>query len=244
MHRCVAVIGRQAFRIGGVSGASHTHQAAAFATVKAPAKKIRIETKLGVGLRYRRPRVWSGDSVTSKDYAKEDVAGWRKTFGFHSKKESNKEFYTDEELLAWRSQFDANAAGKNTVSFGQFQKMVKDKFKGALEDKAIPSKVISVWNIFDKDHSNDIDFGEFIQCGMQFDMDCLKLHVQTNGIKEVFEEYANDGFLGEEEVFRLMEDKKFFLTSTTDSRKFIKQVDVDGDSLISRTDWDKWVASQ
>lgn len=218
---------------------------------------IRVEEKLGVGLRYRRPRVWDGKPRTSDGghavYSTEQIKLWRERFALPQMQHSlGTPSYSDEELLEWRYQFDKYATGsdgKEMINLSSFQKLVADKYKSLpgenkiLEAKEIPSKVMSIWGKFDTDGNNFIDFGEFLKASFKFDCNRLREAVKANGgVKGAFDKYANDGFITEEDVFSMMNDYRFTLATTSDMRKLIGHMDADNDGMVSEQDLDKWLA--
>ena len=56
-----------------------------------------------------------------------------------------------------------------------------------------------------------------------------------------FQMTAEDGFMSENEVYNPMTDRKFFLASTAEAKKFLKGADWDRDGMISLQDFQTWV---
>lgn len=208
---------------------------------------IRIETKMGVGLRYRRPKSWKGGvpgRTGATEYTAADVKDWRTKHklpkGQHSLGVVS---YTDEELLEWRAQFDKFAKGE-MISLSGFEQLVKDKLTGGeLGEKEIPGKVLEVWGRFDKDQKNGIDFGDFMKADFLFNLERCKGDIERNGAEEVFSKYAVEGYIDEGGIFQLMEDHSFTVVSTTDVRKVMRMGDKDKDGVLGLSDFQAFLKS-
>lgn len=204
----------------------------------------RIELKMGVGLRYRRPRGWDGASRGDNEYTKDEVAKWRKEFNMPKLQHSLGNLsYSDEEVLLWREVFDKYAVQSGLINLSSFQKLMKEKYGDSIEEKRLPSLVMEQWVRFDLDGNNFIDFGEFMKASFTFDMDKCKADLQDiDGEKEkLFSDHAEDGFITETGILQIMEDKKFTCVTTSDMRKFLRVVDKDRDGMISQQDLDTWL---
>jgi len=192
------------------------------------------------------PKAWDEDSSNrAVEHSTEAVADWRAEFGFAKRQHSIAVIgYTDDELLEWRKPFD-ELAKDDKIEFSAFENFVKRKYSDAMSDADLESKVQFLWRMFDKDHSNFIDFGEFIAVGLAFDVAAAKESIRkaAGGPEAVFEEYAEDGFMAEPHFFQLMCDFRFFVATATDVRKLIQHADEDRDGLVSLSDFVRWVES-
>lgn len=194
---------------------------------------VRIENKIGVGLRYRRPRVWDG-TKKANTYSGDDVAKWRTEFRlpFRPHSSGSSGSYTDEELLAWRAQFDEYALNE-VITLTNFHKLVQLKCE-EIPPEQLPSRVMEIWKDFDEDQNNSVDFGEFMKAGLSFDIQYLKEKIAKQGPTEVFNQFQDDGFISEPGLFSLMQEFKFFVTTTSDMRKLLTIMDTDKNGLVSK----------
>eukprot|EP00397_Hematodinium_sp_SG-2012_P051451 GEMP01060297.1.p1 GENE.GEMP01060297.1~~GEMP01060297.1.p1 ORF type:complete len:237 (-),score=39.32 GEMP01060297.1:656-1366(-) len=207
---------------------------------------MRIENKIGVGLRYRRPRVWDGTQGNARtSYSEDDLKKWRKDFNLvyksHSLGQSDSS-YTNDELMEWRAQFDAFASNDH-ISLANFHKLVEQKCTD-LRKEELPSKVMQVWKTFDEDKNNVVDFGEFMKAGLNFDLQYMKEKILRDGVQNIFTRYMQDGFISEGGIFQMMQDFNFFVTTTSDMRKVIKILDLDKDGMVSKSEWEAWFETQ
>lgn len=191
------------------------------------------------------PQPWhGGPEGFDFEYTAEDVAAWRADFRFPRRQHSLAQFgYTDDELLEWRKPFDALARGANRISFSAFKGFVAQKYKNVIPDDQITDKVQIFWNKFDRDKSDFIDFGEFIDAGLMFDIDWAKEKIRQDGIEETFAKYSEDDFMIEPHFFQLMCDCRFFVATASDVRKLVQACDQDSDGLVSLLDFVQWVES-
>lgn len=151
--------------------------------------------------------------------------------------------YTDDELMEWRRPFDEFATEKG-IDFSAFEHFVTQKYRGVIPEEQLSQKVQLLWKRFDQDGNNYIDFGEFIVVGLLFDVASAKERVRREGVEEAFQRYSEDGFMAEPNVFQLMLDFDFFVSTATDVRKFMRIADCDGDGLVSLADFEKFVRSE
>lgn len=161
--------------------------------------------------------------------------------------------YTDEELGEWRKGFDGlmyhdqtsmdDQSAFNRISKRAFQIYVSRKYDGLIPAALLEEKVSKFWNKFDKDRDGVIDFGEFMQAGLLFDVDYAKEKIRKVGEEATFNKYASDGFMAEAQFFELMLDFRFFVATATDVCKLVRAADLDGDGLINLSDFVQWVES-
>jgi len=189
---------------------------------------------------------WRASSENGVDaYTPEDVARWRADFGFARRAHSIAVLgYTDDELLEWRRPFD-ELAKDGRIDLPAFERLLHHKYSGVLDGDRVQQKAQYMWQKFDMDGSNNIDFGEFIAAGLAFDVAAAKEKIRTScgGATATFEHYAEDGFMAESAFFQLMCDFDFFVTTATDVRKLIRSADQDRDGLVSKSDFVHWVDS-
>jgi Ca2+-binding EF-hand superfamily protein len=180
----------------------------------------------------------------SRCYTHADVALWRAEFGFARRQHSLAQFgYTDDELLEWRKPFDElvdENSDPATISLEGFKQMCARKYAGIVEDEELARKVQHFWDKFDRDGNRRVDFGEFIACGLLFDVDGAKEKIRRDGIDATFERYAEDGFMSEQNFFQLMCDFRFLVTTATDVRALVRNADQDCDGLVSLSDFVQW----
>uniref|UniRef100_A0A7S2PWA0 EF-hand domain-containing protein n=1 Tax=Zooxanthella nutricula TaxID=1333877 RepID=A0A7S2PWA0_9DINO len=152
--------------------------------------------------------------------------------------------YTDDELIEWRQHFD-ELAKEEMIDFPAFEQFVKRKFEDVMDESSLARQVQYLWEKFDRDGSNNIDFGEFIEAGLAFDVLAAKDHIRSSpdGILGTFQRYAEDGFMSEPGFFQLMCDYRFFVATATDVRKLVKVADEDRDGLVNLQDFTRWCES-
>jgi len=200
------------------------------------------------------PRSWLGSLGDETTYSAEEIHRWRAEFRFPRRQHSLAEFgYTDEELGEWRKGFDGLTSQDSIDGFdGQhhdriskraFQNYVSRKYDGLIPAALLKEKVGKFWLKFDRDHNDVIDFGEFMQAGLLFDVDYAKEKIRKDGEEATFNKYAADGFMAEAQFFQLMLDFRFFVATATDVRKLVRAADLDGDGLIDLSDFVQWVES-
>lgn len=126
------------------------------------------------------------------------------------------------------------------INLASFQKMMTEKIGDRIPAKEIPSRVMQVWDKFDVDGNNFVDFGEFLHASFDFDTQRLRNILNKYGAKNIFQQYQEDGFISEASLFTLMDEMKFTLATTSDCRKLIKDMDADKDGMISEQDMLSW----
>lgn len=203
-----------------------------------------------LALNIRRPSAWvaaDADGCAPKvaaTYSPQDIAEWRADFGFARRQHSLARFgYTDEELLEWRRPFDELASAQG-IDFSAFETFVARKYSLVIPEEQLAQKVQFFWQQFDKDGNNFIDFGEFIVAGFLFDVASVKEAIRKEGVQKVFEHYAVEGFISDAEMWQLMLDFRFFVSTATDVRKLMSVADMDTDGLVGESDFLQWVESE
>jgi len=168
---------------------------------------------------------------------------WRLDFNlpFLSKSSGHSGSYTDEELRSWRAQFDEYAVN-DVISLGNFHKMVEQKCK-QISPEELPSKVMQIWSVFDEDQNNFVDFGEFMKAGFCLDIQLMREEILKKGANIVFQEYADEGFISEGGIFRMMQEYHFFVTTSSDMRKLLKIMDLDKDGMVSKVEFNEFSTS-
>jgi len=194
------------------------------------------------GDRQEAPKAWD-DSKPPARYTAEDIATWRAAFGFARRQHSLASIgYTDDELLDWRKPFDALAV-ENRICYSGFEELVLRTYQGVIPEEELQQKVRFFWEKFDADRNNCVDFGEFIDAGLIFNLDFAKEKIRKEGIEATFLNYADENFMAESDFIQLMCDHHFFAVTPTDVRKIMRLVDQDCDGLISLSDFSQWVKS-
>uniref|UniRef100_A0A7S1WDC0 EF-hand domain-containing protein n=1 Tax=Alexandrium catenella TaxID=2925 RepID=A0A7S1WDC0_ALECA len=190
----------------------------------------------------------AGDAATTDrdEYNFADVARWRSDFGFSRRQHSLASFgYTDDELLEWRKPFDALADPTGSrIAYAGFEKLVLRVYHDVISDEQLQQKVRYFWEQFDADKSDFVDFGEFINAGLLFNVDFAKEKIRKDGIEATFMKYAEDSFMAEPHFMQLMSDHHFFAVTTTDVHKLVSLADQDHDGLVSLSDFVQWIESE
>jgi len=184
-----------------------------------------------------------GHAEEERQYTQEEVTAWRANFRFPRRQHSLAQVgYTDDELLAWRVPFD-QVSDENKISYEAFERLVRSKYSGIVDDERLYQKVFGFWVKFDKDRNDFIDFGEFMKAGLHFNVDHAKEKIRVEGVTTVFLRYAAEDYISEEGVLQLMEDYHFFAITATDMQKVMKVADGDRDGLISSEDFKHWMTA-
>ncbi|CAD7970517.1 unnamed protein product [Amoebophrya sp. A120] len=217
--------------------------------VDAPA---RIELKMGVGLRNRRPKVWDGTGEVNRlkpVYSKDQVKEWRETFKMPKLQHSlGRPSYSDDDILTWRAVFDKYCSGQSgQINLTNFQKLLQEKYPD-IPEKELPSLVMRHWKQFDLDGNNFIDFGEFCKVSFKVDVSRMRESIFDGGnkekMKEIFLKYQEDGYITETGLFQMMEDYRFTCATTSDLRKLLSLIDKDKDNMLSELDFESWAKSE
>lgn len=149
--------------------------------------------------------------------------------------------YTDDEIVAWRLEFDDYS--ESVITKENFKKKIAKKFP-KLSGADLEAKIETKWARFDLDGNNVICFSEFCIVAYCIDVERLADQLSEDGVSEVFAKYAKDGVMQESCVKQLMQDYKFTSPIDADVRKLVLKMDANKDGKVCESDFKAFVKTE
>ncbi|CAX64126.1 hypothetical protein PFAG_02054 [Plasmodium falciparum Santa Lucia] len=178
-------------------------------------------------------RYWA--EHTNKKIHESKINEWREQFPILAD-------YDDKDLMIWRNSFNNMDKDKdNFISHADLQK----------SDWSLEK--YTLFQNYDMDKNNLIDFGEYIQAIIDIDTQHFKNFFQGFSkidIELEFEKYAitekenNKKVIPLSKLMQMITDKEFTCVTETDSLKLFKSMDMNKDGSIDFEDFLQWVGKK
>lgn len=181
----------------------------------------------------RLTRYWA--ETTNKKIHESKINEWREQFKIL-------DMYNDTDLIIWRDSFNKMDKDKdNFISHADLQK----------SDWSLEK--YTLFQNYDIDKNNLIDFGEYIQAVIDIDTQHFKNFFQ--GFSKIdmeleFQKYAitgkenNKKVIPLEKLKQMLKDKEFTCITDTDSRNLFNVMDVNKDGELDFEDFRAWLGKQ
>jgi hypothetical protein len=203
----------------------------------ASVKQMRFGDKAGVGLRYRMPKVAKSRVPPAAELTDSQR---NETFQYWKGVKPQLNEYSTEELQAYFDEFRQHAS-LDKMHLTAFQRFVKTKCKDInIKPQLMPTLSYELWNVFDEDTGNYIDFGEFVVAYPRMVKTLVRFTARDVGVEEFFNKYGIEGEFTAASVEAMVDRYALNPFTQRDAKNLLMMIAPDNPDAASLDDVSIW----